>query len=122
MFMIDECVYENILDRMYTKNWELCNKNLHKKESALLTKNVNILRIFIMHKEKVDIRFSSLTKLFYIATQTLSLTLKDTYFPLVSTPSQIENIVSIQMYSCVLFVYNVYNLYKKKVLKTLRAS
>ena len=50
--MIDECVYENILDRMYTKNWELCNKNLHKKESALLTKNVNILRIFIMHKEK----------------------------------------------------------------------
>ena len=68
MFMIDECVYENILDRMYTKNWELCNKNLHKKESALLTKNANILRIFIMHKEKVDIRFSSLTKSFYIAT------------------------------------------------------
>ena len=128
MFMIDECVYENILDRMYTKNWELCNKNLHKKESALLTKNANILRtfktmynIFIMHKEK-QIRFSSQTKLFYIATQTLSLTLKDTYFPLVSTPSQIGNIVSIQMYSSVLFVYNVYNLYKKKVLKTLRAS
>ena len=48
--------------------------------------------------------------------------MKDTYFPLVSTPSQLENIVSIQMYSSVIFVYNVYNLYKKKVLKTLRAS